>query len=173
VGRHLSLEAANHVTGKPPFEAVVANHGATVLRVCRAVLGGADAEDAWSETFLAALKAYPDLPEDANIEAWLVTIAHRKAIDITRAAARRAVPVADIPERGSAERADGRDLDLITALATLSHRQREAVAYHYLAGLPYQEVAAIIGGTIEAARRAAADGIATLRKSYPGPGAAQ
>jgi len=157
------------VTGKPPFEAVVADHGATVLRVCRAILGGSDAEDAWSETFLAALKAYPDLPDDANVEAWLVTIAHRKAIDITRAAARRAVPVADVPEHASAQRADGRDLDLVAALAALPRKQREAVAYHYLAGLPYQEVAAIIGGTAEAARRAAADGIAALRKRYPAP----
>ncbi|HEY1640639.1 MAG TPA: sigma factor, partial [Streptosporangiaceae bacterium] len=69
--------------GKQPFEAVVAAHGATVLRVCRAVLGPADADDAWSETFLSALRAYPDLPADANVEAWLVTIAHRKAIDVT------------------------------------------------------------------------------------------
>jgi RNA polymerase sigma factor (sigma-70 family) len=167
--RHLSLEAANHVTGKPPFEALVAGHGVTVLRVCRAVLGGSDAEDAWSETFLAALKAYPDLPEDANVEAWLVTIAHRKAIDITRASARRAVPVADVPERRSGERADGRDLDLTAAVAALPRRQREAVAYHYLAGLPYQEVAAITGGTADAVRRAAADGIATLRKTYLQP----
>ena len=148
---------------------MVAGHGPTVLRVCRAVLGERDAEDAWSETFLAALKAYPDLPADANVEAWLVTIAHRKAIDITRAAARRAVPVADVPERGSAQRADGRDLDLVAALAALPRRQREAVAYHYLAGLPYQEVAAITGGTAEAARRAAADGIAKLRKTYTLP----
>jgi len=159
------------VTGKPPFEAVVADHGPTVLRVCRAVLGEADAEDAWSETFLAALKAYPDLPGDANVEAWLVTIAHRKAIDITRAARRRAVPVADVPERRSGAAADGRDLDLIAALSALPRKQREAVAYHYLAGLPYQEVAAIIGGSADAARRAAADGIATLRKTYARPAA--
>jgi RNA polymerase sigma factor (sigma-70 family) len=156
------------VTGKPPFEAVVADHGPAVLRVCRAVLGDRDAEDAWSDTFLAALRAYPQLPDGANIEAWLVTIAHRKAIDITRAAARRAVPVADVPERRSAERADGRDLDLVAALAALSRRQREAIAYHYLAGLPYQEVAAIIGGSADAARRSAADGIAALRKTYAG-----
>ena len=77
------------MTGKQPFEAVVAAHGGTVLRVCRAVLGAADADDAWSETFLAAMRAYPGLPADANVEAWLVTIAHRKAIDVTRAAARR------------------------------------------------------------------------------------
>jgi hypothetical protein len=81
--------------GKQPFETVVATHGATVLRVCRAVLGGTDADDAWSETFLSAMKAYPDLPADANVEAWLVTIAHRKAIDVTRARARRAIPVAE------------------------------------------------------------------------------
>ena len=90
------------MTGKPPFESVVSAHGSTVLRVCRAVLGPADADDAWSETFLSALKAYPDLPADANVEAWLVTIAHRKAIDVTRAAARRAIPVAEAPETPSA-----------------------------------------------------------------------
>ena len=39
-----------------PFEEVVAEHGAVVLRVCRAVAGPVDAEDVWSETFLAALK---------------------------------------------------------------------------------------------------------------------
>ena len=82
---------------KPPFEAVVAQHGATVLRVVRAVVGYTDADDAWSDTFLAALKAYPELPADANVEAWLVTIAHRKAIDITRAATRRADPGCGCP----------------------------------------------------------------------------
>lgn len=154
------------MTVKQPFEVVVADHGATVLRVCRAVLGAGDAGDAWSETFLAALRAYPDLPDDANVEAWLVTIAHRKAIDITRAAARRAVPVAEVPDIRSARRADGRDLDLAAALAALPRRQRETVAYHYLAGLPYREVAAVVGSSADAARRSAADGIATLRKTY-------
>jgi len=157
------------MTGKRPFETIVAEHGATVLRVCRAVLGPADADDAWSETFLAALKAYPDLPADANVEAWLVTIAHRKAIDVTRAAARRAVPVAEVPERAAAPAADQRDLDLTAAVAALPRRQREAVAYHYLAGLPYRDIAEVLGGTPEAARRSAADGIARLRKTYPAP----
>lgn len=49
-----------------PFEQIVAEYGPMVLRVCRAVLGQADAEDAWSETFLSALRAYPDLPGDAK-----------------------------------------------------------------------------------------------------------
>jgi len=167
------------MTGKPPFERVVSAHGSTVLRVCRAVLGPTDADDAWSETFLSALKAYPDLPADANVEAWLVTIAHRKAIDVTRAAARRAIPVAEAPDSPSASLA-GRDPaaaagaglvadhDLADAITRLPAKQKQAVAYHYLAGLPYADVAAILGGSTEAARRAAADGIARLRRSYPG-----
>jgi RNA polymerase sigma factor (sigma-70 family) len=153
--------------GKQPFEAVVAAHGATVLRVCRAVLGAADADDAWSETFLSALRAYRDLPADPNVEAWLVTIAHRKAIDVTRAAARRALPVAEVPEAGTAPAADQRELDsdLAGAVSGLPPRQKQAIAYHYLAGLAYADVAAIIGGTADAARRAAADGIAGLRRT--------
>src|ERR1700733_668072 len=123
------------MTGKQPFEAIVAAHGSTVLRVCRAVLGPVDADDAWSETFLSALKAYPELPADANVEAWLVTIAHRKAIDVTRAAARRPVPIAALPEVDAAPAADRRDLDLADALARLPAKQKQAVAYHYLAGL--------------------------------------
>lgn len=68
-----------------PFDQAVQQHGETVLRVCRAVLGpGPDSDDAWSETFLAALRAWPQLPQDTNVEAWLVRVAHRKAIDITR-----------------------------------------------------------------------------------------
>lgn len=149
-----------------PFEHVVAEHAATVLRVCRAVLGpGADAEDAWSETFLAALRAYPELPGGANVQAWLVTIAHRKAVDITRARQRHAVPVADVPERAGPDDTHARveNAELWQALAALPRKQRQALAYRYLGGLTHRQVAEIIGGTPEAARRAAADGIATLR----------
>ncbi|MFC4564898.1 RNA polymerase sigma factor [Nocardiopsis mangrovi] len=151
-----------------PFELIVRDYGPMVLRVCRAVLGPQDAEDAWSETFLAAMKAYPRLDPGANIEAWLVTIAHRKAIDVTRANARRPVAVEDVPERpGETGRPEAWDGDLWAALKRLPPRQRQAVAYHYLAGLPYKEVAALIGGTAEAVRRAASDGVRTLRATYP------
>jgi RNA polymerase sigma factor (sigma-70 family) len=153
----------------PPFETVVARHGPTVLRVCRAVLGPAAAEDAWSETFLAALRAYPDLPPGSNVEAWLVTIAHRKALDQVRAQSRQAVPVAQTPERHATDGIPGAgESDLWAALAALPRKQRQSVAYHHVAGLPYAEVAEILGGTTEAARRAAADGIAALRRTYRG-----
>jgi RNA polymerase sigma factor (sigma-70 family) len=154
---------------KQPFEKVVARHGDTVLRVCRALLATQDAEDAWSETFLAAMRAYPDLPQTANLEAWLVTIAHRKAVDVVRARKRRPLPVGELPEEPTGLGVPGAgDGDLWEAVRALPGKQRQAVAYHYVAGLPYAEIARILGGTAEAARRAAADGIRSLRKNYPG-----
>ena len=151
----------------PPFEEIVATHGATVLRVCRAVLGPIDAEDAWSETFVAALRAYPTLRPGSNVKAWLITIAHRKAIDQTRARARRPLlPVSALPERAAPSEEHRWNGDLWAAMQALPFKQRVAVAYHYVAGMPYAEVAALTGGSQDAARRAASDGIATLRKTY-------
>ena len=144
----------------------MAHAAAPGVRVCRALLEPGDADDAWSETFLSSMRAYPDLPEDANIEAWLVTIAHRKAIDVVRAAGRRAIPTAQVPDVAAAPAPDRPDPDLVDAVTRLPAKQRHAVAYHYLAGLPHAEIAAILGGTTDAARRAAADGIATLRRTY-------
>lgn len=151
-----------------PFERAVQQHGATVLRVCRAVLGqGADADDAWSETFLAALRAWPGLTTDTNVEAWLVRVAQRKAIDITRARARHATPVEALPERPSERGNPGADeYSVWHAVAALPERQRLAVAYHYLGGLPHGETAKLIDSSPDAVRRAAADGIKKLRQLY-------
>nr|WP_308113575.1 RNA polymerase sigma factor [Kineosporia corallincola] len=172
---------------------MVERHGPTVLRVCRAVVGPVAADDAWSETFLAALSAYPALAPDSNVEAWLVTIAHRKAVDQIRLLSRHPVPVPELPggsdppeetvdevalghtiALGLEGRLNGIDdlaavplddhmLDPWPAVLGLPLRQRQAVAYHHVAGLPYTEVAAILGCSVTAARRAASDGIATLR----------
>lgn len=150
---------------RQPFEQVVVDYGAMVLRVCRAVLGShSDAEDAASETLLSAMRAYPDLAAGANLEAWLVTIAHRKAIDLTRSRKRRAVPVAEPAELPSTEGVpETVDPDIWAVVAELPDKQRCAVVYHHVAGLPYREVAAILGGSTDAARRAAADGVASMR----------
>ena len=117
---------------RAPFERIVERHGARVCRVCRALLDEAVSDDAWSETFLAALEAYPTLAHDARIDGWLVTIAHRKAIDVLRKRSR--LVVGEVPERMAPDRA--RDLDLARALAQLPQRQREAVVLHHLGGPP-------------------------------------
>ncbi|MCT1515760.1 RNA polymerase sigma factor [Dietzia cercidiphylli] len=174
------------------FDGAVVRHGPTVLRVCRAVLGpGPDADDAWSETFLSALRAWPDLPEETNVEAWLVRVAHRRAVDVVRRSSRSAAPAGGADEVALLEEWEGRgrgrsgggrsgggrsddraddddelgDHPIWGAVAALPTRQRLCVAYRYLGGLPYAEIAALIGGGEAAARRAAADGVAALRRT--------
>jgi|SRR5438552_955326 len=150
-----------------PFERVVDEHGPAVLRVCRTLVGPTDADDVWSETFIAAMRAYPRLRPASNVQGWLVTIAYRKAIDFIRKQRRVAVPVGDLPETrpGDALREPADD-ELRAALDALPDKQRAAVVYHHVAGLPYAEVGAVMGTNETAARRSAADGIANLRKSY-------
>ena len=79
--------------------------------------------------------------------------------------ARGAVPTDSIADRADRPDRIEPDGDLVAALEALPDKQRRSVAYHYLGGLPYADVASIVGGTAQAARRAAADGIATLRRS--------
>lgn len=144
-------------------------HGAAVRRVSRALLPAADAEDAAADALLAALEAYPRLRPDSDVRAWLVTIAHRKAVDVLRRQARHALPVAEVPERPHDGEPDTPDGALWAAVRTLPDKQRHAVAYRYAADLSYTDVAALLGGSEAAARRAAADGIAALRRALPRP----
>ena len=146
----------------------MAEHGPVVMRVCRAMLPTTDAEDAWAETFVAALRAYPRLRPDSNVRGWLVTIAHRKAIDAIRARQRAPMPTADLPERVVDGDVVVDDDELWAALAALPFKQRAAVVYHHLAGLPYAEVGAVLDSSAAAARRSAADGLASLRRTIRG-----
>jgi RNA polymerase sigma factor (sigma-70 family) len=150
----------------PPFERVVTDHARLVLRVCRALLPMADAEDAAAEAMLAALEAYPRLRPDSDVRAWLVTIAHRKAVDSLRRRARQAVPVPEVPEAGGPAEPSISDELLWAAVRALPTKQRHAVTYRYVADLSYADVASVMGTSEAAARRNAADGIQALRRSY-------
>jgi RNA polymerase sigma factor (sigma-70 family) len=165
--------------GLPPFETVVSSHGATVLRVLRGAVGPGDAEDCWQETFLSALRAYPQLRPDSDIRAWLLTIAHRKAIDLFRARGRGPVPVADVPESpGSSSGSLDPEQAVLGALAggelwrqvaTLPGKQRLAVAYRYGADLGYDEIGRLLDCSADAARRSAFEGVRRLRRTLPPP----
>ena len=132
-------------------------------------VGRAEAEDCFKETFIAALRAYPRLRPDSNLRAWVLTIAHRKALDAHRVRARRAVPVADAAD-GSGQatsRAEARDETLWGAVEELPARQRSAVVLRYVADLPHRDIAAAIGCSEEAARRSLHEGLTKLRKVVP------
>jgi RNA polymerase sigma factor (sigma-70 family) len=152
----------------PPFQRFLDEHRDAVWRFLVRSVGRAEAEDCFQETFIAALAAYPRLRADSNLRAWVLTIAHRKALDAHRGRVRRPVPLAEPPAGTRAERsAPARDEALWDAVGELPARQRSAVVLRYVADLPHRDIAAAIGCSEEAARRSLHEGLAKLRKAVP------
>jgi RNA polymerase sigma factor (sigma-70 family) len=151
----------------PPFQRFLDTHRDAVWRFLVRSVGAAEAEDCFQETFISALRAYPRLRADSDLRAWVLTIAHRKALDAHRARGRRAVPVAEpaaIDER-SERRPRGRDEQLWSAVGRLPARQRSAVVLRFVADLAHRDIAAAIGCSEQAARRSLHDGLENLRKA--------
>jgi RNA polymerase sigma factor (sigma-70 family) len=147
----------------PPFQWLLDEHGAAVLRLLVGVVGPVEAEDCFQETMLSALRAYPRLRDASNLRAWLFAIARRKAIDSHRAAARRPVPVAEpLVETpgGPVERDD----ELWESVRKLPAKQRQAVVMRYAGDRPYQEIAESLGVSQDAARQDVHEGIKKLRR---------
>lgn len=154
------------MTALPPFQTVLDEHSAAVMAILRGAVGRDGAEDCFQETFLAALRAYPKLDHARNLRGWLLTIAHRKAIDHHRADGRAPVPVAE-PDELVAVNVDPvpqRDDELWAAVGALPPKQRAAVALRFGSDLPHGEIAAALGCSPEAARRSLHEGLKRLRK---------
>src|SRR5947209_3740085 len=79
----------------PPFERFYDEHREEIYAFLVRRLGRDRAEDAFQETFLRALRAYPKLQHGEHLRAWVFTIAGR----ITIAGHRRARPRTELPER--------------------------------------------------------------------------
>ncbi|HYM46119.1 MAG TPA: sigma-70 family RNA polymerase sigma factor [Solirubrobacteraceae bacterium] len=160
--------------GLPPFQRFVDAHREDVWRFLVASVGREEAEDCFQETFVSALGAYPRLRPDSNLKAWVLTIAHRKALDAHRGRARRALPL-DPRSVAETEAVDGRDSasppardsELWEAVRELPPRQRSAVVLRFLADLAHREIAAAIGCSEQAARRSLHEGLLKLRKELP------
>jgi RNA polymerase sigma factor (sigma-70 family) len=156
------------VNALPPFQTLLDRYAQDVMGLLRGAVGRTDAEDAFQETFIAALRAYPDLKDDRNLRSWLLTIAHRKAIDHHRARGRRPLPVAEVEEivEASAAPLDGPvpDDGVWEAVAALPPKQRAAVTLRFGSDLPHAEIAAALGCSPEAARRSLHEGLRKLRK---------
>ena len=76
------------------------------------------------------------------------------------------MPTQELPTPPSASgNPEQQDPDLWRAVAALPERQRLAIAHHYLGGLTHVETAALTHSTPAAVRRAASDGLASLRRS--------
>jgi len=151
----------------PPFQHLLDAYAADLHRFCLAQAGPDHGPDCFQETVISALRAYPSLRDAHSLRGWLFTIAHRKVIDHHRSAARRAVPVPELPDV-PVDPALIEGLDGIWArVALLPDKQRGAVALRYLADLPYAEIAAALDCSEAAARQNVRAGLARLRAEVP------
>jgi len=152
----------------PPFQRFLDAHRDDVLRFLVASLGRHDADDAFQETFISALRAYERLRPESNLRAWVLTIAHRKALDVHRARGRGPLPVAELHDAaapvGAPAAVDADGDDHWERVRALPPRQRAVLTLRYAADLTHAEVALALGCSEEAARRAASDGLKALRK---------
>jgi RNA polymerase sigma factor (sigma-70 family) len=143
----------------PPFERFYEEHRTEVLRLLRRRLGAERAEDAFQETFLRALQAYRRLEHGEHLRAWVLTIARNVAIDTLR----RAKPGDELTEPAVE---DGRPAyeELAPLTDGLPPTERAAVVLRYGYDLSYDQIAAALGSSQDAARQAASTGVRRLRR---------
>jgi RNA polymerase sigma factor (sigma-70 family) len=150
----------------PPFQQVYDEHARVVYRFLTASVGRDAADDCFQETFLSALRAYTRLRHADNLRGWLLTIAHRKALDHHRTRARVAVPMAEPPEVAVTDGAAPPDEALWDLIRVLPPKQRAAVVLHHMLDMPFAEVGLVVESSEEAARRSAFEGLRKLRSEY-------
>ena len=143
----------------PPFETFYAEHNREVLGLLRRKLGRDRADDAFQETFLRALRAYDRLDHGEHLRAWVLTIASRVAIDVYRRT-NATVEVPELPHEDA--RPAYEDLGELTD--GLPPKERAAVVLRYGYDLTYEQIAAALDSSPDAARQAASTGVRRLRK---------
>ena len=144
----------------PPFETFYEEHKDPVFAHLRRLLG-TGAEDAFQETFLRALRAYPELRNGRHLRAWVFTIATRIAIDESRR--HKPMPSAWVHEV-AVEDGLPPHTELGPLTDELPPKERAAVVLRYGFDLPYDEIAAALGSSEDAARQAASSGVRRLRE---------
>jgi RNA polymerase sigma factor (sigma-70 family) len=150
---------------RPPFQRFLDAHREDVWRFLVAAVGREAADDCFQETFLSAMRAYPGTRIE-NPRAWVLTIAHRKALDHHRARARRPVPVGAVPDAPAPPEPDPERLrdGVWERVSDLPPKQRAALLLRFAGDLSHREVAAALGCSEEAARRSTHEGLKRLRE---------
>ena len=142
-------------------------HRAHLGSVARQMLGArGEAEDAVQETWLRLSRSNAAMVE--NLGSWLTTAVARVCLDMlrARAARREALLDAHVPEPAvshdegtdpehEAVLADSLGPALVVVLETLAPTERVAFVLHDVFGVPFDEIAPVIGRSPEATRQIA------------------
>jgi RNA polymerase sigma-70 factor, ECF subfamily len=155
------------------FEAVYDQLARPAYGVIRRVLRDpAQSEEVTQEVLLEVWRTASRFdPAQGSAATWVLTIAHRRAIDRVRSAA----AAAEREQRTAADVSSPRDevVDAVEArldrervqrcLGGLTEIQRESITLAYYGGYTYRQVAALLGVTLAAIKTRIRDGLIRMR----------
>jgi len=156
------------------FADCYAELGPVLRRYLRGRVPDADIDDVVQVVFVEVWRYRNRFDPGRSLEAWVLTIARRRAIDHLRARSRDMLPLEDA---GVVPGPDGRDIasrveqsqDMLVALARLPGPQREAIEMAYYADLTQREIAERLDVPLGTIKARTARGLRRLSALVPAP----
>ena len=150
-------------------EAIVRTYADMVYKIAyRYVANPTDADDVFSETFLAYFKKERTFEEEEHRKAWLIRVTINCAKDLLRSKAPWEELNEELAEDNTFSLDSEEQLDLRAAIQQLRLEYREVICLHYLEGLSIQDISAILGRNENTVKTHLARGREKLRKFLEG-----
>jgi RNA polymerase sigma-70 factor, ECF subfamily len=144
----------------PPFWLLAQEHTPGLLRYARRLVGE-EAEDVVQEALLRALRSYPRVRDTSHLRAWLYRIVTTTAFDHSTKRKKTPVPVEHVP--------DGVVVDLLPddgfaeLIGGLPDGMRRAMVLRFVEDLAFDDIAARLKCSPQAARQRVSSAVRTLR----------
>jgi len=141
--------------------------------ILRVLVDRSQSEEVLQEVFLEIWQSAGRFaPNRGQGRSWILTIAHRRAVDRVRSAqastdrdVRVGLRNIDVPHDGVAEQVEARieAEGVAAALSKLPEAQREALTLAYYGGYSQSEIAALVGAPLGTIKTRMRDGLSRLR----------
>jgi RNA polymerase sigma-70 factor (ECF subfamily) len=157
--------AAATVEWRPTLEGTYRSLAPSVLGYFRSY-GLAVAEDLTGDVFVSVAKGLRRFRGDEHdLRRWVFSIARRRLVDhFRRRRVRSIVTSGDLPEQGVQVDMGDLDVDLVAALRELTEPQREVIVLRFIADLPLEDVARLVGRTVGSVKALQARALAQLEQ---------